>query len=100
MHFHNETFLQSQHQPNEKEAEVLADLTIDETAVITAYKLSTEENANSTAKRLFELGLIIGEKLTVIHKSPFGGNPMAVSILGSTIGLNEEEANLIVIERV
>ena len=43
--------------------------------------------------------LMPGEKLQVAHKSPFGGTPVAVNVLGALIGLSRQEADLILVER-
>ena len=76
----------------------LSDLAKGEAATITGYRQTDPDN-NLTIRRLFELGLMPGEKLLVSHKSPFGGTPLAVQVLGTLIGLSRQEADLILVER-
>ena len=82
------------------------DLKEGESAVIIGYRATSDVSKNRrisadlTKMRLFELGLVVHETLTLVHKSPFGGSPMAVCAMGATIGLNAEEAELLLVERV
>jgi ferrous iron transport protein A len=47
--------------------------------------------------RLLELGFIEGAEITVLHEGPFGRDPMAVRINGSTIALRRREAMAILV---
>lgn len=91
---------------NQRQAIPLSHLAEGESAVIIGFQTPSEGckerriSVDLTQMRLFELGLMVNETVTVVHKSPFGGHPMAVAVLGSTVGLNFEEAELLVVERV
>ncbi|MCD6027629.1 MAG: ferrous iron transport protein [Solimicrobium sp.] len=50
---------------------------------------------HNIATRLMEIGFIPGEPLQVLHKSFFGGGPIAVRIGQSTFALRRFEAALI-----
>lgn len=91
--------MQKQVQPSGAEARIcLSDLAKGETATISGYG-QTDSDGDLIVRRLFELGLMPGEKLQVAHKSPFGGTPVAVNVLGALIGLSRQEADLILVER-
>ena len=51
------------------------------------------------ANRLFELGLVIGETLTVSHKSAIGEHSYVVESSGILIALRKQEADMILLER-
>ena len=51
------------------------------------------------ANRLFELGLAIGETLTVSHKSALGEHSFVVEAAGILIALRKQEADMILLER-
>lgn len=50
--------------------------------------------------RLLELGFIEGSEIEVIHRAPFGGDPIAVHVRGAILALRIEEANHAIVEEV
>ena len=48
--------------------------------------------------QLAEIGFIPGEKVTVLRKNLFGGDPMMIRIGLSTFALRKQEAELIEVE--
>lgn len=50
--------------------------------------------------RLLELGFIEGAEVEVVHRAPFGGDPIAVHVRGALLALRREEANHAVVEEV
>jgi len=48
--------------------------------------------------QLAEIGFIPGEKVTVLRKNLFGGDPMMIRIGLSTFALRKQEAQLIEVE--
>jgi ferrous iron transport protein A len=67
----------------------LGELNKGETGVILGLK------ASALAKRLLEVGFLEGARVEVMHESPYGGDPIAVRVRGSLVGIRREEANLI-----
>lgn len=49
----------------------------------------------SCAARLREMGFDEGVRVEVLHRAPFGGDPLAVSVGGSTIAIRRAQAQLI-----
>lgn len=49
-------------------------------------------------RRLMDLGLITGTRVTCLHKSP-AGNPVAYEIRGSVIALRNEDSAGILVKR-
>ncbi|MDE2430941.1 MAG: ferrous iron transport protein A [Burkholderiales bacterium] len=65
-----------------------------------AKHIPSNDKATGTAlfdisRRLKELGFIRGEKIKILHKGYFGGEPVAVRIGQSTFALRNFEAALI-----
>lgn len=52
---------------------------------------------NETVDRLSELGLIEGEKVTMIRKAPFG-DPIEIELMNYRLVLRNEEADLVEVE--
>ena len=46
-------------------------------------------------RRLLEMGLLEGSPVTLVHQSPFGGDPIAVHVRGALLALRRNEANYI-----
>jgi ferrous iron transport protein A len=53
------------------------------------------EGANPLARQLEEIGFIPGERVQVLSKALFGGDPMVVRVGVSTFALRKAEAQLI-----
>jgi ferrous iron transport protein A len=49
-------------------------------------------------RRLLELGFVEGETVEVRHEGPIGGDPIAVQIKGTLIGLRRREAMAILVQ--
>ena len=45
------------------------------------------------ARRLLEMGMLVGARVEVLHQAPFGGDPLAIRVRGSIIALRRNEAN-------
>lgn len=61
-------------------------------------RISNIESTELTAK-LLEMGCLPGEEVEVEHTAPFGG-PIAVRVLGYSLGLRKTEARQILVERL
>jgi ferrous iron transport protein A len=51
-----------------------------------------------TARRLCELGFDEGVDVEILHRAPFGGDPLAVRVGNMTVALRREMARLIEVE--
>jgi len=49
-------------------------------------------------RRLVELGFVEGDTVEVLHEGPIGGDPIAVRINGTLIGLRRREAMAILVQ--
>ena len=49
-------------------------------------------------RRLVELGFVEGDAVEVLHEGPIGGDPIAVRINGTLIGLRRREAMAILVQ--
>lgn len=47
--------------------------------------------------KLMEMGLVVGKKLEVLYRAPFGG-PIAIDLDGYVLSLRKDEANVIEVE--
>ncbi len=47
---------------------------------------------DSISRRLYELGFHTGATLQVLHRGPFGGNPLSVQIGSMVVALRKAEA--------
>lgn len=52
------------------------------------------------AQRLHEMGFDVGVDLVVLHRAPFGGDPLSVQIGNMTVALRKSLAALIEIHRM
>ncbi len=52
-----------------------------------------------TAQRLHELGFDEGVDVELLHRAPFGGDPLAVRVGNMTVALRKSMARLIEIDR-
>jgi len=48
--------------------------------------------------RLRELGFSEGLRVELLHQSPFGKDPIAISVEGMTVALRRQQANMIIVE--
>lgn len=44
------------------------------------------------ARQLADLGFLAGEPVQLLHRAPFGGDPLVVRVAGSTYALRRAEA--------
>jgi ferrous iron transport protein A len=51
-----------------------------------------------TAQRLCELGFDEGVDVEILHRAPFGGNPLAVRVGNMVVALRRDMARLIEVE--
>lgn len=49
-------------------------------------------------RRILELGLVEGLRVRLLKRAPFGGDPVAVEVRGTTIGMRLSEAEHIIVE--
>lgn len=52
-----------------------------------------------TAQRLYELGFDEGVDIELLHRAPFGGDPLAVRVGNMVVALRREMARLIDVEQ-
>ena len=76
----------------------LSELGVDETACVVAVDPPRHGAGNTLRERLSELGFFAGERLRVVARGPFGGEPIAVRVGTSTFALRRHEADCIRIE--
>lgn len=73
-------------------------LRVGDAAIVTDLFPPAQSNliqATDIIRRLKELGFIHGEKIKILHKGYFGGEPIAVRVGESTFALRNFEAALI-----
>ncbi|MCB0405940.1 MAG: ferrous iron transport protein A [Bdellovibrionales bacterium] len=46
-------------------------------------------------ERLLEMGLVEGSHVEVLHEAPLSGDPIAVSVRGTLVGLRRSEADYV-----
>ena len=51
------------------------------------------------SRRLNELGFFAGSSVQCLHMAPFGGDPIAFRIRGSTFALRKQDAQKILIQK-
>ncbi|WP_394782062.1 ferrous iron transport protein A [Undibacterium sp.] len=73
----------------------LDQLPIGSSALVDSIASTTDGGDFDVALRLKELGFVQGEKIKILHKGYFGGEPIAVRIGQSTFALRKFEAALI-----
>jgi ferrous iron transport protein A len=76
----------------------LSELAVDETAYVAAVDPPPHGAGVALGRRLSELGFFVGERLRVVARGPFGGEPIAVRVGTSTFALRRHEAYCIRIE--
>ena len=52
---------------------------------------------SSLKVKLLEMGLVVGKKIEVLYRAPFGG-PIAVDVEGYVLSLRKDEAQMIEVE--
>lgn len=77
----------------------LSELAVDDTAYVAAVDPPRHAAGAALGQRLSELGFFVGERLRVVARGPFGGEPIAVRVGTSTFALRRHEADCIRIER-
>jgi ferrous iron transport protein A len=58
-------------------------------------RVGNQDFSVQEVQRLMEMGFLEGSLFEVLHVSPFGGDPIAVRVRGSTVALRRSEANAI-----
>ncbi|MCU0892299.1 MAG: ferrous iron transport protein A [Sandarakinorhabdus sp.] len=71
-------------------------LAIGEVALISA--IDRAGLAPETAQRLCELGFDEGVDVEILHRAPFGGDPIAVRVGNMVVALRRDMASLIEVE--
>lgn len=70
-------------------------------AIVIAVAEGSEGNTNAgLLRRLAEMGLVVGSKVEVLHEAPFGGDPIAIRVRGTTLALRRSEANFVQVKMV
>lgn len=64
---------------------------------IAAGRVAGSMPAPELERRLIELGFVEGADLEVLHQGLFGGDPIAVRVAHTTIGLRRREAMAILV---
>jgi ferrous iron transport protein A len=52
---------------------------------------------SSLKVKLLEMGLVVGKKLEILYRAPFGG-PIAIDLEGYVLSLRKDEAQMIEVE--
>lgn len=77
---------------------LLSELKINESAIVKSFRQTQKHDAShDIARRLMELGLLVGTPIKLVHEGPFG-SPIAIEVRGTVISLRREEASFIEIE--
>jgi len=76
----------------------LTELAVDEVAYVAAVDPPNHSWGTALGQRLSELGFFVGERLRVVARGPFGGEPIAVRVGSSTFALRRHEAHCIRID--
>ena len=71
-------------------------LAVGEVALIAA--IDRDGLAPETAQRLCELGFDEGVDVEILHRAPFGGDPIAVRVGNMVVALRRDMAGLIEVE--
>jgi ferrous iron transport protein A len=53
--------------------------------------------AGELESRLIEFGFVEGARVEVLHEGPFGGDPIAVRVNGTTVALRRREAMAVLV---
>jgi len=78
---------------------LLSQLPKNQSGFIKSFTTTLEEDSESLKVRLMELGLLEGEKVTVLFEAPFGKDPIAIEVRGMVLGIGKREASMVLIER-
>ena len=84
--------------PTDQAPSRLSELAVDETAYVAAVDAPRHAAGTALGQRLSELGFFVGERLRVVARGPFGGEPIAVRVGTSTFALRRHEAECVRIE--
>ena len=76
----------------------LVDLQRGECAMIARIAGAGEDAV--TVRRLHEMGFDIGVEVELLHRGPVGGDPLAIRVGGTVIGLRKALAAMIAVEAV
>ncbi|MEZ4742123.1 MAG: FeoA family protein [Bdellovibrionota bacterium] len=77
----------------------LSDLKQGQTACVAGFSYDTTDIDQSlTIRRLMEMGLIRGCKVTLCHEAPIGKDPIAIKVRGSLIGVRRRDAKNVLVE--
>jgi ferrous iron transport protein A len=76
----------------------LSELAVNDTAYVAAVDPPRHAAGAALGQRLSELGFFVGERLRVVARGPFGGEPIAVRVGTSTFALRRHEADCVRIE--
>ena len=64
---------------------------------IAAGRVAAGMSAPELERRLIELGFVEGADVEILHQGLFGGDPIAVRVAHTTIGLRRREAMAILV---
>lgn len=67
-------------------------------AVARVQSIAGDPTTDRITRRLHELGFHTGAALEVLHRGPFGGNPLSVRIGSMVVALRKAEAARICVE--
>ncbi|KAB7646538.1 FeoA family protein [Polymorphobacter fuscus] len=76
-------------------------LLLEDLSVLTAATITAIDRGGidpDTARRLHELGFDEGVDIELLHRAPFGGDPLAVRVGNMVVALRRSMARLIEIE--
>jgi|SRR5882672_12621811 len=76
----------------------LTELAVDQVGYVAAVDPPRHSAGAALGQRLSELGFFVGERLRVVARGPFGGEPIAVRVGTSTFALRRHEADCIRID--
>ena len=76
----------------------LPELAADDPASVAAVDPPSHSGGHALRQRLSELGFFAGERLRVVARGPFGGEPIAVRVGTSTFALRRHEAHCVRID--
>ena len=74
----------------------LVDLLPGQTGTVRAVQATHPDDA--IARRLGELGFVIGEPVRLVTRGPFGGDPLLVQVGGTRFALRRTEAARVAVE--
>ena len=80
------------------EKTTLADLKVGVSAKIAGYTVATDESA--ATRRALELGVSPGTRVTLTHRAPLKGGPIAVQTPYALVALGQSEAESVIVEEI